>query len=263
MESTLQNPAVVAAKLPPKAELIIYRTATALFCLQMAFTAYAQLRLPQVAEAFTHLGFPAYFRVELSLAKLLGLLVLLAPVPGRLKEWAYAGFAIDLASAVIAHVAVGDDAHAWGWAAGDRRAGGPLVLLLAAPAGRAVAREHEPPMKKVATTSSASPSRSASALIDERIASLRDWRGERLAWVRGLIHEADPEVVEEWKWMGTPIWSHGGIICTGETYKSVVKMTFARGASLKDPPASSIPASMATSGAPSTFTKARRSMRRP
>jgi hypothetical protein len=90
---------------------------TALFCLQMGFTAYAQLRLPQVAEAFTHLGFPDYFRVELSLAKLLGLVLLLAPVPGRLKEWAYAGFAIDIGSAFFAVLAVGDGPEAWGWAA--------------------------------------------------------------------------------------------------------------------------------------------------
>ncbi len=90
---------------------------TALFCLQIGFTAYAQLRLPQVAEAFTHLGFPAYFRVELSWAKFLGVAVLLAPVPARLKEWAYAGFAIDLASGVLAHLAVGDGPQAWGWAA--------------------------------------------------------------------------------------------------------------------------------------------------
>lgn len=90
---------------------------TALFCLQMTFTAYAELRLPQVAEAFTHLGFPAYFRIELSWAKLLGVVLLLAPVPARLKEWAYAGFAIDLGSALIAHVAVGDGPDAWGWAA--------------------------------------------------------------------------------------------------------------------------------------------------
>jgi DoxX-like protein len=91
--------------------------ATALFCLQMGFTGYAQLRLPQVAEAFVHLGFPAYFRVELSLAKFVGVALLLAPVPARMKEWAYAGFAIDLASALIAHFAVGDGAQAWGWAA--------------------------------------------------------------------------------------------------------------------------------------------------
>ena len=90
--------------------------ATALFCVQMAFTAYAQLTLPQVSGAFTHLGFPSYFRVELSCAKLLGVVLLLAPVPARLKEWAYAGFAIDLASAIIAHVAVGDGPQAWGWA---------------------------------------------------------------------------------------------------------------------------------------------------
>ena len=76
---------------------------------------------------------------------------------------------------------------------------------------------------------------SASRLIDARIRELGDWRGEMLSRLRALIQQADPEVVEEWKWMGTPVWSHGGIICTGETYKSVVKMTFAKGASLKDP----------------------------
>jgi hypothetical protein len=78
-------------------------------------------------------------------------------------------------------------------------------------------------------------SESASALIDQRIKELGDWRGKTLARVRRLIKEADPEIVEEWKWMGTPTWSHAGIVCTGETYKSVVKMTFAKGASLNDP----------------------------
>ena len=92
--------------------------ATALFCLQLGFTAYAQLRLPQVAAAFTHLGFPDYFRVGLWLAKILGVAVLLAPVPSRLKEWAYAGFAFDLGSAIIAHLAVGDGPQAWGWPVG-------------------------------------------------------------------------------------------------------------------------------------------------
>jgi hypothetical protein len=75
---------------------------------------------------------------------------------------------------------------------------------------------------------------SASALIDEKIKELGDWRGKTLAKVREIIHEADPEIVEEWKWRGTPVWSHGGIVCTGETYKNVVKMTFAKGAALKD-----------------------------
>jgi hypothetical protein len=75
----------------------------------------------------------------------------------------------------------------------------------------------------------------ASRLIDERIQELGDWRGKALARVRKLIHEADPEIVEEWKWMGTPVFSHDGIVCTGESYKSVVKMTFAKGASLDDP----------------------------
>jgi len=101
-----------------KGSVIGFWLATALFCLQIGFTAYAQLRLPQVAAAFTHLGFPSYFRVELSLAKLLGVVLLLAPVPWRLKEWTYAGFAFDLGSAVIAHLAVGDGPQAWGWAAG-------------------------------------------------------------------------------------------------------------------------------------------------
>jgi hypothetical protein len=77
--------------------------------------------------------------------------------------------------------------------------------------------------------------KSASALIDEKIKELGDWRGKTLARVREIVHEADPEIVEEWKWMGTPVWSHGGIVCTGETYKNVVKMTFAKGAALKDP----------------------------
>ena len=76
---------------------------------------------------------------------------------------------------------------------------------------------------------------SASALIDERIKELGDWRGKMLAKLRGIIHAADAEIVEEWKWRGTPVWSHGGIVCTGETYKNAVKMTFAKGAALKDP----------------------------
>jgi len=84
-------------------------------------------------------------------------------------------------------------------------------------------------MKKPVRVESASP------LIDAKIKALGDWRGKTLAKVREIIHEADPEIVEELKWMGTPVWSHGGIVCTGETYKNVVKMTFARGAALKDP----------------------------
>src|SRR5207237_9618332 len=82
--------------------------------------------------------------------------------------------------------------------------------------------------------SGASQGQSASELISKRIAELRDWRGETLSRIRKLIKEADPDVVEEWKWMGTPIWSRDGIICTGESYKSVVKLTFANGASLND-----------------------------
>jgi hypothetical protein len=103
--------------------------ATILFCLQIGFTAYAQLRLPQVAQAFTHLGFPDYFRVELTWAKFIGIVVLLAPVPARLKEWAYAGFAITLLSALIAHLSVGDGPDAWGWAAGTAILWGASYLL--------------------------------------------------------------------------------------------------------------------------------------
>ena len=75
----------------------------------------------------------------------------------------------------------------------------------------------------------------ASALIDQKIKELGDWRGKTLAKLRGIIHQADPEIVEEWKWRGTPVFSRSGIVCTGETYKNVVKMTFAKGAALKDP----------------------------
>ena len=83
--------------------------------------------------------------------------------------------------------------------------------------------------------SDASQGQSASKLISKRIAELGDWRGKALGRMRKLIQEADPDVVEEWKWMGTPVWSHDGIICTGESYKTAVKLTFAKGASLKDP----------------------------
>jgi hypothetical protein len=86
-------------------------------------------------------------------------------------------------------------------------------------------------MKKSGSTEG----QSASELIDKRIAELGDWRGQTLSRMRKLIKEADPDVVEEWKWMGTPVWSHDGIICTGESYKSTVKLTFSKGASLKDP----------------------------
>jgi hypothetical protein len=103
---------------------------------------------------------------------------------------------------------------------------------------------------------------SPARMIDARIKELSDWRGEMLARVRALIKQAVPEVVEEWKWRGVPVWEHAGIICTGETYKSVVKMTFARGPRWRIPQASSTPASKATPGARSIFTRATRSTRR-
>ncbi|MBW8746405.1 MAG: DoxX family protein [Acidobacteria bacterium] len=102
-----------------KGLLLGFWISTVIFALQMGFTAYAQLKLPQVAETFTHLGFPGYFRIELSWAKFAGLAALLIPmVPARLKEWAYAGFAITLVSALIAHLAVGDGIAAWSWSVG-------------------------------------------------------------------------------------------------------------------------------------------------
>jgi hypothetical protein len=97
--------------------------------------------------------------------------------------------------------------------------------------GLLISEEGEAGMKKGGSPEAAPPSR----LIDARIEELGDWRGETLARLRALVKEADPEVVEEWKWRGVPVWSHDGIICTGETYKTVVKMTFAKGAALPDP----------------------------
>ena len=115
MESTLQRPALVAAKTTPKAKTIVYWIVTVLFCLQMSFTAYYELANPGVGANFARLGFPSHaFHVELSVAKVLGVLALVAPVPARLKEWAYAGFAINLASALIAHLSMGDGPEAWG-----------------------------------------------------------------------------------------------------------------------------------------------------
>lgn len=112
---------VLAASLPtlvrPRTAVACYWLATAAFCLQMGFTAYAQLQLPVVAEMFRHLGFPDYFRVELSWAKIVGIVLLLAPAPARLKEWAHAGFVITLVSALFAHRSMGDATAVWSWAA--------------------------------------------------------------------------------------------------------------------------------------------------
>jgi len=136
-DTTFMAPAGLATGRRPRRIVIAFWIATALFCLQMGFTAYAGLTLPQVAAAFTHLGFPAWFRVELSCAKLVGVALLLLPVPARLKEWAYAGFAIDLGSALIAHLAAGDGPEAWGWAAATGVLWGLSYLLWrrAQPAG--------------------------------------------------------------------------------------------------------------------------------
>lgn len=120
MESTLPAPALAPSRPVPSRMTLLaagYWAATGLFCLQMGFTAYAQLNLPVVAQMFSHLGFPDYFRVELSWAKVIGILLLLTPVPARLTEWAYAGFAITLASALVAHLSVGDGPEVWSWAA--------------------------------------------------------------------------------------------------------------------------------------------------
>ena len=109
-------------------------------------------------------------------------------------------------------------------------------------------------MKKSTTIRAESPSQ----LIDARIKELNDWRGKTLSHLRALIKEAEPEVVEDWKWRGVPVWYHEGMICTGETYKSVVKVTFAKGASLPRPSAYSTPALMATRGALSIFMRGMR-----
>ena len=138
MESTLQKPALVAAKTTPKAKTIVYWIVTALFCLQMSFTAYTQLRLPQVAEAFTHLGFPAYFRVELSGAKLLGVVLMLAPVPARLKGLRRLRHQPRLGT--HRPPLGGRWPGGVGLGGGHRRAVGALVLLLAPPAGHACER---------------------------------------------------------------------------------------------------------------------------
>ena len=100
-----------------------------------------------------------------------------------------------------------------------------------------VTRKKQKPGKKSSTTrkTGSQKGKSPSKMIDERIKELGDWRGKTLSRLRALIKQADPKVVEEWKWRGVPVWSHDGIICTGETYKSVVKMTFAKGAALEDP----------------------------
>ena len=116
----VSNTATASGSMKASTWLVVgFWISTTLFVLQMGFTAYAQLRLPQVAENFTRLGFPAYFRIELSWAKFAGLAALLIPmVSARLKEWAYAGFAITLISALVAHLAVGDPAAAWIWSVG-------------------------------------------------------------------------------------------------------------------------------------------------
>jgi hypothetical protein len=118
--SEFRGAAVVTSPVRVSRALVAgYWISTVLLALQMGFTAYAQLRLPQVAAAFAHMGFPGYFRVELSWAKLAAVVVLLVPMaPARMREWAYAGFAITLVSALIAHFAVGDGVASWGWAAG-------------------------------------------------------------------------------------------------------------------------------------------------
>ncbi len=144
---------------------------------------------------------------------------------------------------------------------GPRPGGCPTSCATDGAAARPAGQRTPRPRARVAgrrqhvDRSAASQGQSASELVSKRIAELGDWRGETLSRMRTLIKEADPDVVEEWKWMGTPIWSHDGIICTGESYKTVVKHTFPKGASLKDPSVSSTRVSTETPGARSTSTK--------
>jgi hypothetical protein len=123
-------------------------------------------------------------------------------------------------------------------------------------------KESDNTMKRKSGSKEGKGGESPSQLIDARIVELGDWRGEMLARVRELIKQADPEVVEEWKWRGVPVWYHGGMICTGETYKNAVKMTFAKGAWLEDPSGLSTRASKATPGVRSISMRATRSMKR-
>ncbi|HVY95130.1 MAG TPA: DoxX family protein [Bryobacteraceae bacterium] len=120
MEMTLRDPALAGAGSTSKARTIAWWLITAVFCFLMSFTAYAEMRFSDVVREFTRLGFSAgYFREELSWAKVIGVVVLLTPVPARVKEWAYVGFAINLVSALIAHFAMGDAVAAWIWSAGS------------------------------------------------------------------------------------------------------------------------------------------------
>jgi len=281
LESTLPNPALAAARITPKTKTIAYWTVAAIFCLGMSFTAYYEL-LPQGARAFARLGFlSGDFRMELSLAKLAGVAALLIPlVPAQLKEWANAGFAINVVSAILANLSIRDIRQAFIastitsvlWALSyylwrrlrperpaPRRAPSgnkskdreqsvvrhPRVIKCAqgqtmtaydlSPSATATptfwgqVEELEFAMKRLIGTESASD------FIDAKINELGDWRGKMLAKVRAIIHSADLEIVEEVKWMGTPVFSHNGIVCTAETYKNAVKMTFAKGAELPDP----------------------------
>jgi hypothetical protein len=118
MELTMNEAAMNMTGSNRKIIAISYWFVTAIFCLQMGFTAYAQLHIPQVAQEFARLGFPDYFRIELTWAKFVGILLLLAPAPVWLKEWAYAGFSITLVSALIAHFSMGEGVQSWMWAAG-------------------------------------------------------------------------------------------------------------------------------------------------
>ncbi|MBL8951335.1 MAG: DoxX family protein [Myxococcaceae bacterium] len=117
MEAAL-SPSAVITPARPRGLVIAYWAFTVLFCLQIGFTAYAQLSLPQLEEVFRHVGMPSWFRVELAWAKFLGIAVLLLPAPARLKEWAHAGFVITLVSAIIAHIASNEGPEVWSWAAG-------------------------------------------------------------------------------------------------------------------------------------------------
>ena len=173
---------------------------------------------------------PITSRVHLAWAKLAGIVVLLAPVPARLKEWAYAAFALNIGFAITAHIAVGDGPDAWLWAVGTGVLWGLSYFWRRLDAAPRLSRLRSSTLIQKSKTQGDSPSK----LIDARIKELDGWRGKTLARLRALIKQADPDVVEEWKW-NVPAWSRDGIICTGETYKSAVKLTFAKGAAVKDP----------------------------
>ena len=231
-----------------KAKNIAYWSTTALVAFFIGSGGVSQVAqfVGGVRGVVPVLRYPMYFFAILGFWKVLGAIAILAPRFPRLKEWAYAGIFFDVTGAAASYVAVGIyGVYAFSHLRSSYycRSYGGVVGVAAAESchwhsfssdewGELTMKAKS--VKKSAVKKSAG-SESPSRLIDGRIKELGDWRGETLARLRALIKQAVPGVVEEWKWRGVPVWYHEGMICTGETYKAVVKVTFAKGAALKDP----------------------------